>query len=301
MFPSIPPRLRPLAAAALVLCGSISVQVSAALASGLFATVGTLGVSGLRMAIAAAVLLAVVRPRLRGRSARQWGAIALYGIAMAAMNVLFYNAVARLPLGLAVTLEFLGPLAVAATATARRRELALPALTLVGVVLVSRPGGGMTASGLAFGLAAAAAFGGYTALAARVGDDDAAPFDGLALSVAASAIVLAPFSIPASVHVHGSGWLVLAASGVIGVAFAFSCDFTATRLTSPRIVGTLFAMDPVVATLTGLIALQQSLTGLEIVGMVLVAGSGASVIAISGREPRPHAPGGSPEGEGIDL
>jgi inner membrane transporter RhtA len=277
----VPLRLRPFAAAGLVLCGSLSVQLSAALASRLFGSVGTLGVSGLRMAIAAALLLIVVRPRLRGRSPRHWAAIALYGIAMAAMNVLFYGAVDRLPLGLAVTLEFLGPLSVAAVATARRWELLLPALTLAGVILISRPGGGMTAVGLLFGLGAAAAFGAYTVLAAKVGDEEAS-FDALALSVTVGAIVLTPFSIPASAHVHDGGWLVLAASGVLGVALAFACDFTATRLTSPRVVGTLFAMDPVIASLTGLLALHQALGLGEIAGMVLIAGSGAAVIALAG-------------------
>jgi len=236
------PHLAPLAAAALVLGGSLSIQVSAALASELFDSVGTLGVSGLRMAVAAAVLLVIFRPRLRGRSTTAWLGIVLYGVAMAAMNVLFYNALMHLPLGIAVTLEFLGPLAVAVVATRLRWEALLPVATLIGVALVSNPSGGMTWIGLAFGLGAAVAFGGYTVLAGRVGESSAG-LDGLTLSVAVGAVLLAPFSIEALPRVDGQAWLILAASGLIGVALAFSLDFIAVRLTSPRLVGTLFAID----------------------------------------------------------
>lgn len=115
---------------------------------------------------AAVVLLAVTRQRLRGRTVRQWTGILLYGVAMAGMNVL--HAVAHLPLGVAVTREFLGPLTVAAIATARKRELLLSAVTLAGVVLISQPGGGMALVGLLFGLGAAVPFGGYTILARTV-------------------------------------------------------------------------------------------------------------------------------------
>jgi inner membrane transporter RhtA len=265
-----------------VIGGSLSIQLSAALASGLFVTLGTLGVSGLRMAIAAVVLLAIFRPRLGGRSRTAWIGIVFYGVTMAAMNVLFYNAVAHLPLGIAVTLEFLGPLAVAVFATRVRWELLLPVVTLIGVALVSNPSGGMTWIGLVFGLGAAVAFGGYTVLAGRVGDSSDG-LDGLTLSVAVGAIVLAPFSIEALPRVDGQAWLILAASGLIGVALAFSLDFIAVRLTSPRLVGTLFSIDPVMGAVIGAIVLGQVLTASVIVGIVLVVVSGAVVIWLAGR------------------
>lgn len=276
------PHLAPLLGALFVLVGSLSIQLSAAVASDLFDSVGTLGVSGLRMAIAAVVLVALVRPSVRGRSRRAWTGIVLYGVAMAAMNVLFYNAVARLPLGIAVTLEFLGPLAVAAVATTRRRELVLPAVTLVGVVLVSSPGGGLTLLGLVFGLGAAVAFGGYTVLAGRVGGDTDG-LDGLALSVVVGAVLLSPFSVHAAPHVDGGGWGVLAVSAVLGVVLAFSLDFLAVRLTSVRVVGTLFAIDPVMGALVGAVALGETLTPGVLTGIVLVVGSGATVIWLAGR------------------
>ena len=276
------PHLAPLLGGLFVLVGSLSIQLSAAVASDLFDTVGTLGVSGLRMAVAAVVLLVLVRPSVRGRSRRAWTRIVLYGVAMAAMNVLFYNAVAHLPLGIAVTLEFLGPLTVAAVATTRRRELLLPALTLVGVLLVSSPGGGLTLLGLVFGLGAAVAFGGYTVLAGRVGGDTDG-LDGLALSVLVGAVLLSPFSVHAAPRVDGGGWGVLALSAVLGVVVAFSLDFLAVRITSVRVVGTLFAVDPVMGALVGAVALGQTLTAGVVLGIVLVVGSGAAVIWLAGR------------------
>lgn len=276
------PHLAPLLGGLFVLVGSLSIQLSAAVASDLFDSVGTLGVSGLRMAVAAVVLVVLVRPSVRGRSRRAWTGIVLYGVAMAAMNVLFYNAVAHLPLGIAVTLEFLGPLTVAAVATTRRRELLLPAVTLVGVLLVSSPGGGLTLLGLVFGLGAAVAFGGYTVLAGRVGGDTDG-LDGLALSVVVGAVLLSPFSVHAGPRVDGGGWGILAVSAVLGVVVAFSLDFLAVRITSVRVVGTLFAVDPVMGALVGAVALGETLTAGVIFGIVLVVGSGAVVIWLAGR------------------
>jgi len=193
------------AGVALVLGACLSIQVSAAIASRLFATVGTLGVSGLRMAVAAAVLVAVIRPRpFRLPQAARAGVL-LFGVAMAAMNVLFYNAVARLPLGVAVTLEYLGPFTVAFLGTRGRRETLLPVLALAGVVLISHPTGGTDPVGLAFGMGAACAFGGYTLLAARVGSTSAG-YTGLALAVSVAALALAPFSIAAARGMHGQDW-----------------------------------------------------------------------------------------------
>ncbi|MFE4464285.1 DMT family transporter [Oerskovia sp. NPDC056781] len=288
-------RSGPLLALACVLVGSLSIQLSAVLSSSLFTTVGVLGVSGLRMAIAAVVLLALARPSLRGRPPRAWAGIVLYGVAMAAMNVLFYNAVAHLPLGFAVTLEFLGPLAVAAFGVTRRRELALPALALLGVLLISGPGGEADLVGILFGLGAAVAFGAYTLLAGRVGQDTGG-LDGLALSVAVGAVLLLPFSATAAPRVDGTGWGLLAASGVLGVALAFSLDFLAVRLSSTRVVGTLFAMDPVMGALVGALALGQSITAPAVTGILLVSAAGAATIWVAGRGERP---GGSAREVGV--
>lgn len=275
-------RSRGLLAVLCVLIGSTGIQTSAALVAGMLGRVPIPTVSGLRMAVAAVVLLICTRPALRGRSPRAWAGIALYGIAMAAMNVCFYHAVQRLPLGVAVTLEFLGPLAVAA-AGARGWQRLLPVLTLAGVALVAGPQGGLDPVGVIAGLGAGAAFGGYTVLAGKVGEDDTG-LGGLALSVTVGAALLSPFSVAGAGRLTSGDLLPLMVSGLAGVALAFSLDFLAVRLTSPRVAGTLFAVDPVLGALVGAVALGDRLTWAMLAGIALVVASGAAVIWLSGRE-----------------
>ncbi|WP_260856808.1 hypothetical protein [Kocuria rhizophila] len=149
-----------LTATGLVFVGSAAIQLSSAISSTLFASYGTVGTSALRILIAAALLLVLVRPRVRRRSRSEWLGIVGYGAAMAAMNVSLYAAVDRLPLGVAVTLEFLGPCAVALVAARRVREGACALLSLGGVVLISAgPSGYFDALGYAAGLLAAVFFG----------------------------------------------------------------------------------------------------------------------------------------------
>lgn len=263
------------------------IQVSAALAKGLFDVVGTVGTSGVRMAVAAVLLLCLTRPVLTGRSRREWLGIVLYGVAMAAMNVLFYNAVARLPLGIAVTLEFLGPFCVAVLGTRARWQALFPVVALVGVALISDPTGGMNLAGMAWALGAAVAFGGYTVLAGFVGSVSTG-FSGLALSVSVGALVLAPFSVFAVPRVPGAeGWVLVALSSMIGVALAFGLTYTATRLTSPRVTGTLLAVDPAMGALVGAVAFHEPVTVSVGLGIGLVVLAGAAVTWLAGRERDP--------------
>lgn len=282
-------RSRALSAAALVLVGSAAVQLSAALASGVFAPLGTLAVSGFRMTAAAVVLLLLTRPRLRDRTRGAWLAVVLYGVAMAAMNVLFYAALDRLPLGVAVTLEFCGPLAVAAVASAGRTRM-LPVLALVGVLLVvGRPDGGLDVLGVVLGLGAAAAFGGYTALAGRVGSDSSGLGD-LALSVTVGALLLSPFQVAQASSVTAAQLPVLVLSGVLGVALAFSLDFQAVRLAGTRVVGTLFAVDPAMGAVVGAVLLGDRLPASGLAGIALVVLAGAGAVWSSGRRVAPVLP-----------
>jgi inner membrane transporter RhtA len=282
-------RPRALTAAAFVLVGSASVQISAALASSAFGSLGTLAVSGYRMTAAALVLLLLTRPALRGRTRSQWAGIALYGAAMAAMNVLFYAALDRIPLGVAVTLEFCGPLAVAAVASAGRSRL-LPFVALAGVVLVvGTPTGGLDPVGVALGLGAAAAFGGYTVLAGRVGSGSGGLGD-LALSVAVGALLLSPFQVAQAPALEGGHVAPIVLSGLIGVALAFSLDFQAARLAGTRVVGTLFAIDPAMAALVGAVALGDRLPAAALGGIALVVLAGAGAVWSAGRGTPAAAP-----------
>ncbi|MFD3678225.1 DMT family transporter [Streptomyces sp. NPDC058613] len=264
----------------LILIGSTGIQVSSAFAAGLFDSLGPLSVSSLRMAIAALILCALFRPRLRGRTRSQWTSIFVYGVAMAAMNLCLYSAIDRIPLGVAVTLEFRGPCAVAFLASRRIREGVCALAAFAGVLLISGPGGYFSAAGYAFGLGAAAFFALYTVFAEKFGKDDSG-LSGLALSVAVAAAVSAPFGIGTVGRVSGHQWLVLAVAAAIGVAIPYAVDTIAARVSDARVVGTLFSIDPVMGSLAGLLILGEHIGWTAVAGIVIVAGAGAAVVWIS--------------------
>lgn len=278
----------------LVLTGSIGVQVSAALALGLFDSIGVIGTSALRMVISAVVLLAIFRPSFRRRSRDEWVGIVLYGVAMAVMNTLLYLAIDRLPLGIATTIDFLGPCMVALLASRRWREGLLAVLAFAGVALIAGFGGPLDGLGLLFAALAGAGFGVYTLLAARIGKSEGG-LENMALSVAVGAILMLPFSVPAAPSVELGQWGILALSAVLGMALAFVVDTMAGRLTSARVIGVLFAFDPMVGTLVGALWLGQALTlpALIGIGMVIVAGAGIVWFAGGGPETASET---SPEG-----
>jgi inner membrane transporter RhtA len=266
-----------LAGAALVVASCAAVQGSAALSSSLFEELPPPAVAGWRQTFGALLLVAFMRPRLRGRTKGDWRVIVILGAAIATMNASFYLAVDLIPMGIAATLLYLGPFAVAALQTEVGWRLALPALALVGVVLVSRPAGDAGALGICAGLVGAAALAGYTVASQRLGRDGG--LDRLALAVSVSALILSPFSAAGVREVQPSQWLVLVASGVIGVGVAFSCDFTALKLAGTRIVATLFALDPVLGALIGAAALSQQLTAPALIGIAVIVVAGAVTAA----------------------
>ncbi|HET9690942.1 MAG TPA: hypothetical protein VFP61_07295, partial [Acidimicrobiales bacterium] len=145
----VDPHRRVPPAAALVAAGAVTVQVGAALATGLFARVGPVGAVTLRTVLGAGVLVAAVRPRVTGRRRTDWAAVVTFGIVLAAMNLAFYEAIARIPLGVAVTLEFIGPLAVALGGSRRPLDVVWATLAACGVVLLGAgPAGHLRTSGV---------------------------------------------------------------------------------------------------------------------------------------------------------
>ncbi|WP_404952200.1 EamA family transporter [Streptomyces sp. ARC12] len=269
-----PARTRAFLGAGLVLVSCLSVQASAALASTLFDRLGAPAVAGLRQLCAALVLMALVRPRVHGHTPQEWAGMVVYGAAMAVMNIAYYGAVGHLPLGVAATLLFLGPFVVAVASARACREALLPAVGLVGVVLVTEPGGTVAWAGIAFGLLSALALACYTVFAQRVGRASSG-LEGLAVSVGISAILLLPFSLPAAPGVNGSDWGLVAVSGVVGVAFAFTLDFRAVKMAGAKVVATLFSLDPLMGALIGALALAESLSAPVLVGMGLIVSAGA--------------------------
>lgn len=279
-----------LRAVLLVMAGSIGVQVSAALALGLFDSIGVLGTSALRMIIASIALCALLRPKLRGRSREEWIGIGVYGVSMAMMNVFLYLAIDRIPLGVATTIDFLGPCAVALAASRRVREAGLAVIALIGVVLIVGLGGEFDLLGYLFAVGAAVSFGLYTLLAAHVGKSEGG-MSGVALSVAFSAVLTLPFAVPVVGSVQPAQWGILIVSALLGMALAFFVDTLAARLTSARVVGVLFAFDPVIGTLIGYFWLGQTLTPLAVCGIVLVVGAGAGIVWLAGARAAPQDPG----------
>ena len=272
----VPPPLLMLGAAA-------TVQVSAAIATTIFDRIGAGGTVFLRVAFGAAMLVALWRPRVRGHRRRDLTTALLFGLTLAGMNLLFYEAIARIPLGIAVTIEFAGPLAVAVAGSRRRLHLVWVVLAAAGILLLARGGGGHTnAAGVAFALGAACLWAGYIVLSQRVGRVFPRG-DGLALAMVAGAVALLPVGVASA----GSDLLapaplaVGAAIALLGSAIPYSLELEALRRMPARVFGILLSLDPAIAALAGLIVLGQGLDARELGGMALVvaASVGAAVTA----------------------
>jgi inner membrane transporter RhtA len=281
-----PPRKAVTRAAGLILLGSAGIQTSSAISATLFDSLGAPAVSALRMGMAAIVVLAVFRPRLGGRTRGQWTGIVVYGLAMALMNLSLYSAIGRIPLGVAVTLDFLGPCAVALLGSRHVKEGLGALVALGGVALISiGPGGYFDALGYLFGLAAGACFAVYTVFADKVGKSEGGLGD-LALSVTVAAVVTLPITAGHVTHVTAPQWGLIAMSAVIGVVVPYSVDTLAGRITSARVIGTLFAIDPAMGALVGWLALGQAISSAAIAGIALVSVAGALVVWVAGRAER---------------
>lgn len=275
-----------LIAAGLVAFGSLSIQLSSFAASKVFEDLGTPAASAGRMLIAAVVLLAVFRPRLRGLTRTDWIGIAVYGGSMALMNLSLFAAVERMPLGIAVTIEFLGPCAVALLASRRMWEGLCALLALGGVALIAGPSGDANLAGIAFASMAALSFAVYTVFAEKVGKSGGG-MGNLALSVAFAALLLLPFGIARAGDVTAThlGWLAI--SGICGAVIGYGMDTLAARVTSGRVIGTLFSIDPVMGLVIGWLVMGQTISSYSLAGIVVVAAAGALLVWISGGHAKP--------------
>jgi len=263
-----------------------SVQVGAALAATLFDELGPAGAVLLRLTFATAILLAVWRPRLRGHDRADLGAAALFGVVLGLMNWAFYESIARIPLGIAVTLEFVGPLGVAVVGSRRRRDLLWAALAAAGIVSLAEGGGGdLDLLGVALALGAGVLWAAYILLSARVGR--AFPGGGgLALALAVGTVVVVPAGV-----VQGGGELLVpgllaagAAVAVLSSAIPYSLELEALRRLPPAVFGVLMSLEPAVAALAGLVVLGQGLGAREVAGILLVVAASAGA-ALGARSP----------------
>ena len=273
----------------LVLIGSLGIQSSAIVSSTLFAGLGTVAVSTFRLLIAAVMLLVAFRPAVRTFTRQRWINACIYGIAMAAMNQFYFAAVDRLPLGVVVTLDFLGPCLVSFLGLKHWRERSWALIAFIGVVLIAGPSSGMDPVGLIYGFLAGAFFAAYTVFAERVGKAEGGGMSDLAISVAVAALVTLPIAGPTLVDVSPKSWLILTLAALIGVVIPYIADTVAARITSAQVVGTLFALDPVVGSILGWLFKGDELTTRMLIGIPMVALAGAIITWRS--KPRDEAGG----------
>ncbi|MFL5859859.1 MAG: EamA family transporter [Solirubrobacteraceae bacterium] len=265
----------------LVVGAIASVQLGAALAVHLFAWVGSSGAVALRMLFAAAVLLVISPPRLRGRALRRLPLAGAFGLVLAGMTLSFYGALHRIPLGIAVSLEFVGPLAVALAGSRRPFDLVWILLAACGILALTRGGGEpMSGVGVALALLAGCLWGAYILLSARVGQ----AFQrgaGLTVALCVAALVTLPVGVAtAGTHLLEPRALALGALiGILSSAIPYSFELEALRRIAPPVFGVLMSLEPAVAALAGLVVLGQSLSGRAVLGIALVvaASIGASL------------------------
>lgn len=277
-------------AALLVLASIVSVQCGAALATTLFDEIGTPGAVLLRAFFGALVLVVVTRAA--ALRVREWPHhdVLLLGAAVAAVNLFFYAALDRLPLGITVTLEFVGPLGVAIAASHRRRDLIWALLAAIGIVLLSDGAGGESVDvlGIVLALSAGAFWGAYIVLSDRVGD--LAPgAGGATMAAVISAVIVAPFGLT-----QGGGELftpthlaIGAAVGVLSTAVPYVFEIEALRRLPRAVFGVLMSLEPAVAAAIGFLALSQGLAPREVVAIALVVVASAGALR-SAASPAPH-------------
>lgn len=269
----------------------VSVQFGNALAGALFAQVGPLGAAALRLLLAALILLAVIRPRVHGWDRRTWLGVGMLGVGLAGMNALIYIAIGSIPIGVAVTIELLGPLGVAVAGTRRWRDAGWVALAAAGVLLLGLDldgTGGLALIGVLAAAGAAAFWALYIVASARLGPR-ARGVDALAVAmVVAAALVVPVGAVPAATAVAETPVLLLAFAGiaVMTSALPYALEFIALKSMPTRLFGVLSSLGPAVAALAGLIVLGQALAPLQLVAIAAVVA--ACVGAVSARPESAH-------------
>lgn len=260
-----------------VLLSCVTIQVSASLSVEAMRQVGTLGASGVRFAFAAVAFLLVARPRPSGKTRGEWRAIGVFGVAIAAMNVFLYEAISRMPLGSAVSIEFCGPFVVGLASSRRIREALWALAACAGVFLIATPSDA-SVTGILFAAAASACWAAYL-LANRAVGASVRGKDGLALSVTLAAVCTIPVSTSAWSQLTPDTTIRLAISALLGVVIAYSLELSAVKLASARIVSICFGLDPAVAAVAGWLLLHQRLAIAQVCGVALVVIAGVGAVA----------------------
>jgi inner membrane transporter RhtA len=279
-------RTKVVPAPVLVVGAVASVQSGAAVATKLFPAVGPGGAVFLRLALSAVIVGMIVRPPVRRTERHDLRLVVGFGLVLAAMNALFYLSIDRIPLGVAVTFEFLGPLGVAIGGSRRRLDVLWVVLAAVGVALLTGGGGRLDVVGIVLAMSAGICWAAYILLSQRVGQAFAG-MTGLAIALTVGAVAIAPYGIAvggtalARPSILGKGLAV----AVLSSAIPYALELAALRRLRAAVFGVLMSIEPAVAALSGAIVLDQHLRWHEwiAVGAVMIASVGAT--SVSDRKP----------------
>ena len=276
-----------LSVAALV-TGMVSLQCGATFAKGLFPSIGAAGTSALRVGFSALILILVWRPWRRSLPVREVGWIVLYGTALGLMNLLFYLALARLPLGPAVAIEFVGPLAVALIASRRRSDFLWIGVAVAGLVLLLpiATTDGLDPIGILLDLGAALAWALYILFGQRAGRIDGG--QAVSLGMLTAAVVVAPFGVAeAGTALLAPGILLVGlAVALMSSALPYSLEMVALRRLDRKSFGVLMSVEPAVAACAGLILLGERISAVQWLAIALVIAASVG-ITVGSRQAKP--------------
>jgi inner membrane transporter RhtA len=272
----------------LVLGGILSVQFGAAIAKDLFAVVPPTAMVWLRLATSAVVFLILARPRVRGRTRSDWLVALGFGLVLVTMNWAFYQSFARIPLGIAVTIEFLGPLAVAVAGSRRARDLVWVLLAGAGVALLGLAPARLDPAGVAFALLAGALWAAYILLSAETGKRWSG-VSGLAVASVVGALVLAPPAVleAGAILLDPRVLLLGLAVGLLSSVVPYGLELTALRRMPPRVFGILMSLEPAAAALVAMLLLQEYLDPLQWVALVCVVAASVGATRTAAPAPQP--------------
>lgn len=273
-----------------MLVGILSVQFGAGVAKSLFDEVSPTLIVWLRLVTSAVVLVVLARPALRRRTPGDWLVVVGFGASLGVMNWAIYQSFARIPLGIAVTVEFVGPLTLAVLGSRRPRDLLWVALAAVGVGLLGLERGHVTVAGVLFALLAGAAWATYILLSARTGRRWPG-LDGLALASVVATLLLTPAALRSGGSDLADGRILLlgAAVGLLSSVIPYSCELVALRSLPPAVFSILMSLEPAAAALAGIVVLGEFLAPVQWAAMacVVVASVGATRSGRAISEPVP--------------
>ena len=274
-----------------MLIGILSVQFGAGVAKDLFDEAHPTTIVWVRLAVSALVLVLIARPAVRGRSRQDWLVVLAFGATLGLMNWAIYQAFARIPLGIAVTIEFVGPLTLAVLGSRRARDLVWVALAALGVLLLGLERAELTVAGVLFALLAGAAWASYILLSAQTGRRWPG-FDGLAMASVIATVLLVPLLLEAGGTSSLDDHRILLLGALVGLlssVIPYTCELVALRSLRPSVFSVLMSLEPAAAALAGLVVLHELLSPVQLLAMacVVVASIGATRSGATIAEPVP--------------